>query len=119
MEATHGRGVDTVIDAVATDNSLDAALFAVRRGGTVSVVGIHDLNPYPMPILACVYKSITLRTSMAAVQHAWDEMMPLITKGRLDTSGIITHRYALDQAPQAYAMVAARTGDCTKVMLTR
>ncbi|WP_324738981.1 alcohol dehydrogenase catalytic domain-containing protein [Mycobacterium sp. 5-140-3-2] len=116
-EATRGRGVDAVIDAVATDASLDSAVGAVRAGGTISVVGIHDAQPYPFPMLQAVYKSITLRTSMAAVQSAWRELLPLIMAGRLDTSGIITQRHHLEDAPQAYELVAARSPECTKVLL--
>lgn len=118
LDATGGRGADVVIDAVATDRSLDSAFAAVRAGGTVSVVGVHDLNPYPMQVLIGVYRSITLRMSMAAVQSAWRETLPLIAAGKLDTTGVFTGRMPLDQAADAYAMVAARTADCTKVMLT-
>ena len=106
-ETTGGRGVDVVIDAVATDKSLDSAFGAVRSGGTISVVGIHDVAPYPMPILIGVYKSVTLRMSMAAVQAAWREVVPLITAGKLDTAGVFTHSLPLEQAADAYAQVAA------------
>jgi len=118
LDATGGRGADVVIDAVAVDTSLDSAFAAVRAGGTVSVVGVHDLNPYPLPILIGVYRSITLRMSMAAVQSAWDETLPLITTGKLDATGVFTDHMPLEQAADAYALVAARTADCTKVMLT-
>jgi alcohol dehydrogenase len=118
LETTGGRGVDVVIDAVTTDKSLDSAFGAVRSGGTISVVGIHDVSPYPMPILIGVYKSVTLRMSMAAVQFAWREVVPLITAGKLDTAGVFTHSLPLEQAADAYAQVAARTADCTKIMLT-
>ncbi len=118
VEATGGRGVDVVLDAVATDKSLDSAFGAVRTGGTISVVGVHDLAPYPMPILVGVYKSITLRMSMAAVQSAWRETVPLIVAGKLDTTGVFSHRLPLEQAAEGYAKVAERTADCTKVMLT-
>jgi hypothetical protein len=46
------------------------------------VVGIHNMQPYPLPILQAVYKSITLRMSMAAVQSAWRELLPLMVAGR-------------------------------------
>ncbi|COW30614.1 dehydrogenase [Mycobacterium tuberculosis] len=38
-----------MIDAVGTDASMSDALNAVRPGGTVSVVGVHDLQPFPCP----------------------------------------------------------------------
>ncbi len=55
---------------------------------------------------------------MAAVQGAWRELLPLVVAGRLDTSAIITHSYPLEQAPRAYELVAARSPECTKVVLT-
>jgi alcohol dehydrogenase len=118
LDATGGRGVDVVIDAVATDRSLDAAFACVRAGGTVSVVGVHDLNPYPLPILTGVFRSITLRMSTAAVQSGWRELLPLVRAQKLDASDVFTHWLALADAPEAYALVAERTPECVKVMLT-
>jgi threonine dehydrogenase-like Zn-dependent dehydrogenase len=46
------------------------------------------------------------------------ELVPLLQHGRLDTSDIFTQSMTLDQAPEAYALVAARTDDCVKVALT-
>lgn len=118
LAATGGRGADAVIDAVATDGSLTDAFGAVRAGGTISVVGIHDLEPYPLPLLMGVYRSITLRMTTAPVHRTWRDLVPLVTHGRLDTTGIFTHTYALDDAADAYAAVAARSADVLKVRFT-
>ena len=107
-----------MIDAVANDQTLDAAFAAVRSSGTISVIGIHDLNPYPLGVLMGVFRSITLRMTTAPVHRTWPELVPLIQDGTLDTTGIFTHRYALDEAAAAYAAVAARSADCLKVVLT-
>jgi 2-desacetyl-2-hydroxyethyl bacteriochlorophyllide A dehydrogenase len=118
LEATGGRGVDAVIDAVAVDATLDDALAAIRPGGTVSVVGVHDLAPYPLPVLMSLFRSATLRMTTAPVHRTWQELVPLVSHGRLRTDGIFTQRFPLDDAPAAYALVAARTADCIKVVLT-
>ena len=60
LAATGGRGADAVIDAVATDASLTDAINAVRPGGTVSVVGVHDMNPFPLNALGCLIRSTQL-----------------------------------------------------------
>ncbi len=117
LEATGGRGADVVIDAVAKDASLDAAFGAVRPGGTVSVVGIHDLAPYPLPVLMGVFRSITLVMATAPVHQTWVDLVPLVQHGRLDTTDLFTQEFALDDAAAAYAAVAARTADCLKVSL--
>jgi threonine dehydrogenase-like Zn-dependent dehydrogenase len=56
--------------------------------------------------------------SMAAVQSAWRDVVPLVRAQKLATSGIFTHTFALDDAPAAYAQVAARSPDCVKALLT-
>lgn len=118
LDATGGRGAHAVIDAVATDATLDAAFGAVRAGRTVSVVGVHDLNPYPLPILGNLFRSLTLRTTTAPVHQTWGELLPLVANGRLRTDGIFTDRFALDDAADAYERAAARRGDSLKVLLT-
>ena len=113
-----GRGADSVIDAVATDASLTDALNAVRPGGTVSVVGVHDLNPFPFPALGCLIRSITLRMTTAPVQRTWPELIPLLQSGRLDVDGIFTTTLPLDEASKGYATAASRSGDDVKILLT-
>ena len=115
LEATNGLGADAVIDAVATDGSLADAFGAVRAGGTVSVVGVHDLEPWPLPVLMGVFRSLTLRMTTAPVHRTWRDLVPLVQHGRFDTSGIFTHVHDLADAPAAYARVAERSADCVKV----
>ncbi|HTW14466.1 MAG TPA: alcohol dehydrogenase catalytic domain-containing protein [Nocardioides sp.] len=117
LEATGGRGAEAVIDAVALDATLDDAFGAVRAGGTVSVIGVHDLAPYPLPILGELFRSVTLRMTTAPIQGTWPSLVPLIGNGRIDTTGIFTHEFALTDAAAAYAAVAARTADCVKVLM--
>jgi 2-desacetyl-2-hydroxyethyl bacteriochlorophyllide A dehydrogenase len=117
LDATDGRGAHAVIDAVASDTTLDAAFACVRPGGTVSVVGVHNLDPYPLPILISLFRSITLRMSTAPVHQTWKELVPLVASGALRTDGVFTHHFALDDAAAAYELAAARTGECIKVMM--
>lgn len=116
-ELTNGLGADSVIDAVGTDTSINDALDAVRTGGTVSIVGVHDLTPYPLPALACLIRSLTIRLTTAPVQQTWPELIPLLQAGRLDVSGIFTTTMPLDAAAAGYAAAMARSGEHLKVCL--
>jgi 2-desacetyl-2-hydroxyethyl bacteriochlorophyllide A dehydrogenase len=118
LAATKGRGADSVIDAVGTDASMTDALTAVRPGGTVSVVGVHDMNPFPLNALGCLIRSITLRMTTAPVQRTWPELIPLLQSGRLDVDGIFTTTLPLDEAAKGYATAGSRSGDDVKVLLT-
>lgn len=117
LDATDGRGADSVIDAVALDSTLDDAFGMVRPGGTVSVIGVHDLQPYPLPILGGLLRSITLRMTTAPIHRGWDELVPLVQDGTMSTAGIFTHELPLEQAPDAYALAAERRPDCVKILL--
>jgi len=118
MEATDGLGADAVIDAVGSDTSLDDALACVRAGGTVSVVGVHDLAPYPLPALVCLLRSLTIRMTTAPVQQTWPELIPLLQAGRLSVDGIFTGAMAMDDAAQAYAAAFSRSAEHLKIRLT-
>ena len=117
LEATGGWGADAVIDAVAHDATLDDALACVRAGGMVSVIGVHDLQPYPLPALMTLFRSVTLRMTTAPVHRTWKELVPLIQHGRIRTDGIFTHEFALADAAAGYAAVAERSAECMKVLL--
>ena len=118
LAGTGGRGADAVIDAVATDASMTDALNAVRPGGTVSVVGVHNLQPFPFPALGCLIRSITFRMTTAPVQRTWPELIPLLRSGRLDVEGIFTTSLPLEEAAGGYATAASRSGDDVKILLT-
>ncbi|GAS93668.1 dehydrogenase [Mycolicibacterium canariasense] len=116
-EYTDGLGADSVIDAVGTDTSINDAIGTVRTGGTVSIVGVHDLQPYPLPALACLIRSLTIRLTTAPVQQTWPELIPLLQAGRLDISGIFTTTLPLDRAGDGYAAAMSRSGEHVKVRL--
>ncbi|CAN3127950.1 alcohol dehydrogenase catalytic domain-containing protein [Mycobacterium sp. smrl_JER01] len=117
LDATGGCGVDAVIDAVATDASMTDALNVVRPGGTVSVIGAHDMQPFPFPALAGLMRSVTFRLTTVPVQSTWPELIPLLQSGRLDVDGIFTTTLPLDDAAQGYAIAESRSGDEVKVVL--
>jgi 2-desacetyl-2-hydroxyethyl bacteriochlorophyllide A dehydrogenase len=117
LEKTGGRGADSVIDTVALDATLNDALGSVRADGTVSVLGVHDVNPYSLPILMALIRSLTLRMTTAPIQQTWDELLPLVSTGALRTDAIFTHRFPFAAAADAYAAVAARSPECVKVIL--
>ncbi|MEO8814623.1 MAG: alcohol dehydrogenase catalytic domain-containing protein [Mycobacterium sp.] len=117
LAATGGRGADAVIDAVGSDASITDALNAVRPGGTVSVVGVHDMAPFPFPALSSLLRSITLRMTLAPIQSTWPELIPLLESGRLNVDGIFTSTLPLADAADGYAAMAARSGPDVKVRL--
>lgn len=117
LEATGGRGVDSVIAAVGHDQTINDAIMSVRPGGTVSVVGVSTNLAHPFPMAIAMYKGLTFRICVADIPSTWDNLIPLVVNGRLHPEDVFTHRMGLSEAAEAYRIFDGRTDDVIKVLL--
>jgi threonine dehydrogenase-like Zn-dependent dehydrogenase len=111
-----------VTDVAALDrlSALHAAVKGVRRGGTVSVVGVYGGEIDPMPMMEMFDRGISLRMGQAHVKRWIDDILPLVLDDAdpLGVRDLATHRLPLDQAPGAYDMFQKKADGCIKVVLT-
>lgn len=98
--------------------ALYAAIDSVRRGGTVSIVGVYGGAADPLPMLTMFDKQIQLRMGQANVKHWIDDLLPLVTgdEDPLGTEDFATHRVSLEEAPQAYADFQTKSDGAIKVL---
>ena len=98
--------------------ALHAAIDVVRRGGTVSVVGVYGGVADPMPMLTMFDKQIQLRMGQANVKRWIDDLLPLVTgdDDPLGTESFATHRVPLEDAAHAYANFQDKTDGTIKVL---
>jgi threonine dehydrogenase-like Zn-dependent dehydrogenase len=99
--------------------ALHLAMDVVRRGGTISIIGVYGGMADPFPMLRLFDKQVQLRMGQANVRRWVDEIMPLLT-GDGDPLGVdtfATHRIPLDQAPQAYENFQQKKDGTVKVLL--
>jgi len=84
--------------------ALHLALDAVRRGGTVSVVGVYGGAMDPMPLMEMFDKQVQLRMGQANVRAWSDEILGLLLEDAdpLGVEQFATHHLPLDLAPGAY-----------------
>lgn len=134
---TGGRGADVCVDAVGleahrtfldkakamihlergTIDVLENAISAVRRGGTISVVGVYGTPFDNFPLGQIFDKGLTIKAGQSLVQCYVDELMDLIREGKIRADDIITHRMRLDEASEAYDIFNKKDGDCLKVVM--
>jgi threonine dehydrogenase-like Zn-dependent dehydrogenase len=94
------------------------AIDIVRRGGTISLIGVYGGMADPLPMMTLFDKQIQLRMGQANVKHWVDDIMPLLMDGDpLGTEDFATHRVPLDQAPAAYEMFQKKQDGAVKVLL--
>lgn len=113
-DATGGRGVDVVVDAVGDPGPLAMAVSLARDAGTVSGIGAYS-GKGEVPIGLAWLKGLTLRLGLANVLAHVDRVLALIEAGKLDPAPLVTHRMGLDQAPAAYELYDNR--EALKVVL--
>jgi threonine dehydrogenase-like Zn-dependent dehydrogenase len=99
-------------------NAFYLAIDIVRRGGTISVIGVYGGMTDPLPMLTIFDKQIQLRMGQANVRRWVPDILPLLTDGDpLGVDGFATHTLPLDQAPQAYEMFQKKTDGAIKILL--
>jgi threonine dehydrogenase-like Zn-dependent dehydrogenase len=99
--------------------ALRTAFGAVRRAGTVSIIGVYGGNADPMPMMDLFDKGVTLRMGQAHVKRWAGDILPLLTgdDDPLGVDDLVTHRVPLEQAPGAYEMFKKKEDGCIKVVL--
>ncbi|MCW2926845.1 MAG: Alcohol dehydrogenase GroES domain protein [Thermoleophilia bacterium] len=101
-------------------SALHMAIDLVRRGGTVSIVGVYGGELDPMPMMTMFDKQIQLRMGQANVRRWTDDILPLLT-GDDDPLGVddfATHRVPIDEAPAAYEQFQKKQDGTVKVLLS-
>ena len=93
------------------------AIDIVRRGGTISLIGVYGGMADPLPMLTIFDKQIQLRMGQANVKRWVGDIMPLLTDGDpLGVEGFATHRLPLDEAPTAYEKFQKKQDGVVKVL---
>jgi threonine dehydrogenase-like Zn-dependent dehydrogenase len=94
------------------------AIDIVRRGGTISLIGVYGGMADPLPMLTIFDKQIQLRMGQANVKRWAPEIMPLLTDGDpLGVDGFHTHQVPLTEAPRAYEEFQKKEDGVVKVLL--
>jgi threonine dehydrogenase-like Zn-dependent dehydrogenase len=104
-------GVDRLV-------ALMQAIDAVRRGGTVSIIGVYGGAKDPLPMMDLFDKRIQLRMGQAHVTRWVPEILPDLTDDDpLGAEQFATHPVPHDEAPAAYTMFRQKAENCVKVLL--
>ncbi len=99
--------------------ALHRSIESVRRGGTLSIIGVYGGMADPLPMLQLFDKGVQVRMGQAHVRRWIDDLMPLVTADDdpLGLETFATHRPPLEDAPQAYEMFQKKEDGAFKVVL--
>jgi len=110
MDITNGRGADYAFEAIGKAETTLSAYRMIRRGGSIVVVGLPDLETkltlplYEIPfmeksILGCNYGSGDARVDLIT-------LLDLYKSGRIHLDRLITNRYRLGEINKGFEDLA-------------
>jgi threonine dehydrogenase-like Zn-dependent dehydrogenase len=112
----HLTGVILKLQAGAA-TALHWAINSVRKGGTVSIVGVYGPTFNMVPIGNVVNKGLTIRANQCSVKRHLPRLIEHIQAGRIKPSDVITHRFPLDAISDAYHIFSSKLDNCIKPVL--
>jgi threonine dehydrogenase-like Zn-dependent dehydrogenase len=109
---TAGMGVERAVDCSANDAARATAIRATRKWGRIVFLGEGgrvEINPSP----DMIHDQKTLYGSWVTSTWLMEELVERLVRWNLHPADIITHRFPLERAGDAYALMAS--GKCGKV----
>lgn len=120
MRITGGRGVDAAIEALGTQATFESCLRVLKPGGTLSSLGVYSSDlTIPLGPFAAGLGDHKIVTSLCpGGKERMRRLMEVISTGRIDLEPFVTHRYALDDIQEAYALFAEQRDGVIKIAVT-
>ena len=109
---TGGRGVERAVDCSANEAARVTAIRATRKWGRIVFLGEGgkvEFNPSP----DIIHDQKTIYGSWVTSTWLMDELVERLVRWKLHPADLVTHRFSLDDADEAYALMAS--GKCGKV----
>ena len=116
-EATHGHGVDIVIESTGMVKCIGDAISMVRPGGTVVLFGIYTASEGVLPFYQLYYKEPIVISARAAMGEDFPESIDLVARGRITLDPLVTQVLPVDQLTHALGLLESDADGRMKIIL--
>jgi L-iditol 2-dehydrogenase len=118
QKETGARGVDVVIEAAWADESVQQAAEMAGPGGRVVLVGIPAASSDRMTMKASTARRKGLTVKFCRrMKHTYPRAIRLVEGGRISFHGLVSHRFPLSRADEAFALNAAYRDQVVKTVI--
>lgn len=115
---TEGLGADVAMEAVGIPATFELAVDVVRPGGHVANIGVHGA-PASLHLEKIWIRDLTITTGLVDT-FSTPTLATLAAGGTLDPSGLITHRFTMNEFAEAYDVFSgAADSGSLKVVISR
>ena len=110
-------GADRVIEVAGGKDTFQLAWQCARPNAIVTVVALYD-EAQMLPLPQMYGKNLTFKTGGVDGCDC-EEILQLISEGKIDTTPLITHRFPLSQIEEAYRIFEQRLDGVIKIAITQ
>jgi threonine dehydrogenase-like Zn-dependent dehydrogenase len=111
----------TLMQTIGIDRmaALETCFGSVRRGGTVSMIGVYGGAADPFNMMQLFDRQVTIRMGQANVRRWSDELFELLSQDEdvFGVEALPTHTLPLEQGAGAYRTFQKKQDGCIKVVL--
>lgn len=102
--------VDVAFEAAGNDGAVEHAMAVVRPGGRVVLAGIPTDDRTSFPASLARRKGLTIALVRRMKEDVYDRGIRLVESGRVDAASLVTARFSLEKAADAFGLAVGRTG---------
>ncbi len=119
MKITGGRGADSSIEALGTQQTFESALRVLKPGGTLSSLGVYSSDlTIPLSAFAAGLGDHKILTALCpGGKERMRRLMEVVNSGRVDFGVLVTHEYKLENIVQAYDLFANQRDGVLKIAI--
>ncbi len=110
-------GPQHIFDCVGIPESIETSLQLIKRGGMITVIGLH-VDPFEIKgFISLMLKNITMRGVYGYVQDTFTTAMKLIKNHQIDVKPIISRKVGIASVPDIFKDLAERKHEDIKVLV--
>jgi threonine dehydrogenase-like Zn-dependent dehydrogenase len=110
--ATAGAGADVSFEVTGAQSALLALGDVTRMSGKVAIVGFHQGGMRELPLAGWNWMAFEILNAhfrdVATIMRGMRAGMRLLTSGRLSLEDLVTHRFALEDVNEAFAVAVEK-----------
>ncbi len=116
MDQTNGAGVDVAFEVAWGGEAIDQAAQMVKPGARVVLVGIPRDDKLELTHSVARRKGLTIVLSRR-MKHCYPRAVKLVQSGQINMNGLVTHRFQLREAADAFRLNAVYRDHVVKVLI--
>jgi len=115
-ELTGGRGFDVVFETAGSSVTIAQTPHFVRRGGTITLVGISPQREISYDFAQIMDKEATIK-SVFRYKNIYPKAISAVSSGAIDVKSIVTHEFDLEHIQEAYEEAVNNKTDLVKAVI--